>query len=139
MAGSRKEERLSGRRLVLDSGAVIALSRGDTRARAYLARARELLVPVEIPVVVVAETIRGGPRDAPVHRVLKAVGAVPLANERHGRTAGRLLGSARSTSTADALVVAQAIEGGGAVVLTGDPDDLGRLAAGHPDVWIERL
>lgn len=139
MAGSRKEERLSGRRLVLDSGAVIALSRGDTRARAYLARARELLVPVEVPVVVVAETIRGGPRDAPVHRVLKAVGAVPLADERHGRTAGRLLGTARSTSTADALVVAQAIEAGGAVVLTGDPDDLGRLAAGHPDVWIERL
>lgn len=139
MAGSRKEERLSSRRLVLDSGAVIALSRGESRARAYLARARELLVPVEIPVVVVAETIRGGPRDAPVHRVLKAVGAVPLADERHGRTAGRLLGTARSTSTADALVVAQAIEGGGAVVLTGDPEDLGRLAAGHPDVWIERL
>jgi predicted nucleic acid-binding protein len=139
VAGSRKEERLSSRRLVLDSGAVIALSRGESRARAYLARARELLVPVEIPVVVVAETIRGGPRDAPVHRVLKAVGAVPLADERHGRTAGRLLGTARSTSTADALVVAQAIEGGGAVVLTGDPEDLGRLAAGHPDVWIERL
>lgn len=139
MAGSREEERLSPRRLVLDSGAVIALSRGDSRARAYLARARELLIPVEIPVVVVAETIRGGPRDAAVHRVLKKVGEVLPADERHGRTAGRLLGAARSTSTVDALVVAQAIVAGGAVVLTGDPDDLGRLAAGQPEVRIERL
>ncbi|HEX2162391.1 MAG TPA: type II toxin-antitoxin system VapC family toxin [Thermoanaerobaculia bacterium] len=139
MARPRGETGLSARRLVLDSGAVIALSRGETRARAFVARARELSVPVEIPVVAVAETIRGGPRDAPVHRVLKAVGTVPPAGERHGRTAGRLLGAARSTSTVDALVVAQAIEGGGAVVLTGDPDDLRRLAVDHPEVRVERL
>jgi predicted nucleic acid-binding protein len=123
-------------RLILDSGAVIALARGEARARAFLARALELGVWVEIPVVVVAETIRGGPRDAPVHRVLKAVGSIPDARENHGRTAGRLLGGARSANTVDALVVAHAVEAGRARILTGDREDLERLAAPHPEVSI---
>jgi hypothetical protein len=72
MAGTRSGSRQAPQRLILDSGAVIALARGPE--------------PVEIPVVVVAETIRGG--DAPVHRVLKAVGSVPAAREAHGRTIG---------------------------------------------------
>jgi predicted nucleic acid-binding protein len=123
--------------LILDSGAVIALSRGDQRARSFLARALEVGALVEIPVVVLAETLRGGPRDAPVNRVLKAVGPVPEAREVHGRTAGQLLATARSTSVIDALVVAHAVEAGGAHILTGDPDDLGRLAASHLEVWIQ--
>jgi predicted nucleic acid-binding protein len=94
---------------------------------------------VEVPVVVVAETVRSGPRDAPVHRVLKAIGSVPEAREIHGRTAGRLLGIARSSSTIDALVVAHAVVGGGAQILTGDRDDLESLAAPHPEVWIQPL
>lgn len=136
MARSRRRERLTPRLLVLDSGAVIALSRGDARARAFLQRARELMVPVEVPVVVLAETLRGGPRDAPVHRVLKAIGSVPATRESHGRTAGKLLGAAGSTSTIDALVVAQAVEAGGAAILTGDREDIERLAAGHPGVRV---
>jgi predicted nucleic acid-binding protein len=97
------------------------------------------MTPVEIPVVVVAETVRGGPRDAAVHRILKAVGSIPEIREAHGRTAGRLLGTARTDHTVDALVVAQAIESGGAQILTGDRDDLERLAAPHPEVWIQPL
>ena len=94
---------------------------------------------VEIPVVVLAETLRGGPRDAPIHRLLKAVGPAPEAREAHGRIAGQLLGAARSSSTIDALVVAQAVEMGGAHILTGDRDDLERLAVGHPEVWVQPL
>lgn len=139
MAGTRRDDRQAPQRLILDSGAVIALARGDQRARAFLARVLELGAPVEIPVVVVAETVRGGPRDAPVSRVLKAVGSVPEAREVHGRTAGRLLGLARSSETVDALVVAQAVERGGAHVLTGDPEDFDRLATPHPEVWIHPL
>ena len=52
-----------------------------------------------------AETVRGGPRDAPVNRILKAVGSVPAAREIHGRVAGELLGRARSGATIDALVL----------------------------------
>jgi predicted nucleic acid-binding protein len=139
MAGARREDRSPPQRLILDSGAVIALARGDPRARAFLARALEFMAPVEIPMVVVAETVRGGPRDAPVNRVLKAVGSVPEAREAHGRSAGRLLAAARSAATVDALVVAQAVEAGGAHVLTGDREDLDRLAALHPEVWIHPL
>jgi predicted nucleic acid-binding protein len=137
MARSRK--RHVPQRLILDAGAVIALSRGDQRARAFVARAVELGVPIEVPVVVVAETVRGGPRDAPVDRVLNAVNAVPAASEALGRAAGRLLGQARSSATVDALVVAQAVVAGGAHILTGDAGDLGALAAGHPEVWIQSL
>jgi predicted nucleic acid-binding protein len=56
-----------------------------------------------------------------------------------GRTAGRLLGRAGSASTIDALVVAAAIERGGAVIMTGDPDDLASLADGHPEVVVRPL
>lgn len=126
-------------RLILDSGAVIALSCGDQRARAFLTRALELDAAVEIPVVVVAETLRGGPRDAAVHRVLKAVDDIPETGEDIGRIAGHLQGAARMTAVADALVVAQAVAAGGALVITGDPEDLQRLAAPHPEVWIQSL
>jgi len=139
MASARREARQTPHLLVLDSGAVIALARRDTKARAFLARANELRIPVEVPVVVVAETVRGGPRDAPVNWVLKAIGSVAEAREKHGRTAGALLGLARSANTVDALVVAHAVEAGGAQILTGDPDDLERLAAPHPEVWIHPL
>ena len=136
---ARARQGLSPQRLILDSGAVIALSRGEQRARAFLARAVELGAPVEVPAGVVAETVRGGPRDAPVNRVLKAVDAVPAATEALGRVAGDLLGKAASSATVDALVVAQAVAAGGAHVLTADVDDLEPLAEPHPEVWIQRL
>ncbi|MFP3900982.1 MAG: PIN domain-containing protein [Acidimicrobiia bacterium] len=126
-------------RLILDAGAVIALSRADRRARAVLVAAREARVRVSIPSVVVAETVRGVAGDAPVNRVLTAVGEVDAADEAIGRTAGRLLGDAGSSATVDAVVVATAVAVGGAVVLTGDPDDLSALADGHPEVVIEAL
>jgi predicted nucleic acid-binding protein len=139
MARSRQVGFPTPRRLILDSGAVIALARRDQRALAFLARALELMVQVEIPVEVVAEVLRGGPRDVPVNRILKAVGSVPAAREVHARIAGELLGRARSTATVDALVVAHAVEAGGAHVLTGDHEDLARLAASHPQVRIHAV
>ena len=139
MAGTWREESEAPQRLILDSGAVIALARGEKKAKAFLARAVELRAAVEIPVVVVAETVRGGPRDAPVNWILKKIGPVPDTQEIHGRIAGQLLGAARSAATIDALVVAQAVAGGGAQILTGDREDLERLAASHPEVWIEPL
>ena len=126
-------------RLILDAGAVIALARADARARAAVAAALESGAGVSIPAVVVAETVRGQAPDAPVNRVLKAVGEVDVADEAIGRTAGRLLGAARSSATIDAIVVATAVETGGAVVLTGDPGDLSALAASSAGVVIEPL
>lgn len=126
-------------RLILDAGAVIALSRADARARAALAAAVEAGAEVSIPAVVLAETVRGRAADAPVNRVVKAVGQVEVVDEAIGRTAGRLLGDAGSSETVDAMVLATAIEARGAVVLTGDPGDLSALATGHPGVVIVAL
>lgn len=140
MARSRRRTKTPPpQRLILDSGAVIALSRNDLRARAILATAREAGVEVSIPSVVVAETVRGSAKDASVNRVIKAVGEVTSSDESTGRGAGALLEAARSTSTVDALVVATAIELGGGVVLTGDPDDLEPLASRHLEVVISAL
>lgn len=126
-------------RLILAAGAVIALSRSDARARAVLAAAVEAGADVSIPAVVVAETVRGVAADAPVNRVVKAVGEVDVVTEAIGRTAGRLLGEAGSSSTAEAIVVATAVEAAGAVILTRDPGDLGALAARHREVVVQAL
>lgn len=140
MARSRRTQvSPPSQRLILDSGAVIALSRNDVRARAILAAAWEAGTEVSIPCLVISETVRGTARDAPVNRVVKAVGEVSPAYESTGRVAGSLLGAARSTSTVDAVVVATAVELGGGVILTGDADDLRQLAQPHPEVRIQTL
>ena len=136
---ARTRRQAPPQRLILDAGAVIGLSRADVRARAALTAALEAGAEVSVPAVVVAETVRGGAADAPVNRVLKAVGEVDVAEEPVGRTAGRLLGAAGSAATVDAVVVATAIEAGGAVVLTGDAGDLDLLAADERQVVIEPL
>lgn len=135
----RRAKRPPAQRLILDSGAVIALARQEARARAALTAAWEVGADVLVPVVVVAETVRGGARDAPVNRILNAVGNVAPATEETARIAGALLARAKSAATIDALVVAEAVNRGGGVVLTGDAADLGALASPHGDVVIQSL
>jgi predicted nucleic acid-binding protein len=120
-------------RLILDSGAVIGWSRGDTRIRAILRQAIARQLELRVPVVVLAETLRGGPRDAPVNRVLKAVGTAPTAPAT-GRDAGKLLGRTGGTNTADALVAAEALAVPGSIILTSDPEDLQALLTGQHGV-----
>ncbi len=74
-------------RMILDSGAIIGWSRGDARVRALLREAISRNVELRVPVVVLAETLRGGPRDAPVNRVLKSTGTAPT-EAAAGRRAG---------------------------------------------------
>jgi predicted nucleic acid-binding protein len=124
-------------RLILDSGAVIALSRRDARARALVKRASEQGDLIIVPAVVVAETTRGGPRDAPVNQVLKALDEIAPVTETIARLAGSLLArSAMKDGTADALVAAEAIHGGSAVIATSDPDDLSRLVGDTPRIRV---
>lgn len=138
MARTRQKHSAPAVRLILDSGAVIALARRDQRARAALTAAWEVGAEVVLPAVVVAETVRGdGPRDAAVNRVVAAVGEVADVDEATARVAGSLLARARSTATVDALVVAEAVARGGGVVLTGDVDDFEKLAATHTEVVVQ--
>lgn len=124
---ARKEEEVP-RCLILDSGAVIAWARGKARPRAVLRRALELGVDVRIPVPVLAETLRGGARDAPVHRVRNAVDVLET-DEAMARTAGTMLGKSGGHNTVDALVAAAAVTTDGDV-LTTDTEDLERLLTG---------
>ena len=99
-----------------------------------LTRALELAIDIRIPVAVLAETLRGGPRDAPIHRVRNAVYVFPT-GEPTARLAGVLLGRTGGTNTVDALVAAEAVTAA-ADVLTSDAGDLRRLLAEHPAVTV---
>jgi predicted nucleic acid-binding protein len=132
-----RKEKIAPRGLILDAGALIGWARGDARPRAMLRRALELGVDVRIPVAVLAETLRGGPRDAPIHRVRHAVD-VMATTEATGRLAGALLGRSGSANAVDALVAAEAIALG-ADILTSDPNDLRALVSAHRAVAVLSL
>jgi PIN domain len=122
-------------RLILDSGAVIAWQRGRPSVWGRVAQAVRRGTPIVTPAVVLAECVRGGPRDAPIHRLL-AIAHVPFIGPRVAIAAGRLLGEAGMNATVDALVAAEAIRGGPCVVLTSDPGDLAALVGKRPYVQV---
>ncbi len=124
-------------RLILDSGAVIALAARQERVRQILQRARVEKRLVVIPAVVIAETTRGGPRDAAVNRVIKAVDVIAPITEEIAREAGRLLIAAgMSNATVDALVVATALRPIPTIILTGDVGDITALSVNYSHVRI---
>jgi len=91
---------------------------------------------------VLVELYRGSGTDAAIDSVLaRGFAQVVTTGARTARVAGHLLASAGAGSelAIDALVVATAIRFGGGVVLTHDPDDLTRLAAGHPGIAIASI
>lgn len=111
--------------LVLDAGAFLAVERGDRRVMALLKRER---LAGRAPLShggVVGQIWRGGPRQAQIGRLLRAVEVSPLDLER-GRRAGELLGLARAKDVVDSAVVLLAVDGD--QLLTSDPDDLSALA-----------
>lgn len=116
--------------LVLDSEGLSKLAAGDPRVRAYLETAGARGARVVVSAITLVEVLRGGSRDASVHRVLSRIATVPVTPEL-GRAAGELLGATGlsghrcaidSVVAATALVMARPV-----VLLTSDPDDLGRL------------
>lgn len=121
--------------LVLDSEGLIKLSAGDQRVRAFLETARERGARVLVSAITLAEVLRGGPRDAPIHRVLSLITVQPVSPEL-GRRAGELLETAGLSGhrcAIDAVVAATALELARPVVLlTSDPDDMSRLVE-EPD------
>ena len=94
-----------------------------------------------MPSVVLAELYRNDARDAAIDRLIGDVVGVITTGRRIARTAGGLLSRDRldSCHLVDAAVIATAIRLGGAVVMTGDPEDLRALAADHPTIEIVPL
>jgi predicted nucleic acid-binding protein len=124
-----------GGTLVLDSEGVSKLAAGDGRTRAYFDSARARRAKVAASAITLTETLRGGPRDAVVHRVLSRVTVVPV-TAQIARRAGELLGATGLSGhrcAIDAVVAATALELERPIVLlTSDPDDMNRLVE-EPD------
>ena len=60
-------------------------------------------------------------------------------HRRPGTAPGQLLGAAKSSSTIDALVVAEAIQCAPAIIWTSDPSDLRQLVGEHHGVTVEPI
>lgn len=115
--------------LLLDSEGLSAAATGDARVRAELSLAERLGVRVHVSAVTLAETLRGSPRDARLHALLKGVDEEAVTPEL-GRSAGELLGRTGRADTTDAIVAVTARGLGRQVrILTSDPDDLRALTA----------
>jgi len=134
--------------LILDSEAINALAnptqRGALalRARAIARVAHERGALVRIPSPVLAEVSRGGRLDAPINLFLnRDIARVVELTRSIAQRAGALLAAARMSSThaVDAFVVATALEFERALVASGDPKDIKRLAADHPQVSVLEL
>jgi len=111
----------------LDTGALIAIDRGDPRLQALLDEATAAGADIAVPAGVIAQAWRGSPRQARLARLLalSAVTTVPL-DEPEARATGVLCGRTGTSDVVDASVVICARARGHAVV-TGDPDDLAAL------------
>ena len=125
--------------LVLDSGALIALTRRSPKVWALLDGAQRSCTDVLVPAGTLAESLRGGPRDALINQMLKRPQTqVTIHDEERARRAGRLLDSARTSDAIDALVVAEALRYDEVTVATSDPDEIAELVGIH-DVTVVKV
>jgi len=123
--------------LTLDSGALIAIERGERSVYAHLKEAHARSLVITVPTVVVGEVWRGGTRAALIARVLSVCIIEPL-SDALARSAGEALGKVRGARLADAVVMASAASRGD-MVLTSDLTDLLRLRAAFPNARPVRL
>jgi PIN domain len=124
--------------LILDAEAVNALAHPKERG-ALLGRSRAILKValdqrglVRVPAPVLAEVCRGPRFDPAIDRLLTGHGVLVFDLTRDiARSAGHLLARARLSSAhaIDAFVVATALAFDRAVIATGDPREIQRLAA----------
>lgn len=128
--------------LVLDTEGLVKLADGDPRTRRHYEAAREREGHVVTAASTIAEVLRGGPRDAKLHRVLSRVTVVPI-DKALGRSAGELLGRAGLSGhrcTIDALLAAIALgQQRPVVLLTSDPDDMRQLTDEPGRPRVERI
>lgn len=122
--------------LVLDSGALLALERGD---KAVWKRYKSAVLSKSVPVShggVVGQVWRdGGPRQARLEQALQMVDVRPL-DDALGRKAGVLLSSTSTKDVIDAALVLLAQDGD--EIVTTDPGDIA-LLADHADLHVDVL
>jgi predicted nucleic acid-binding protein len=136
-------------RLVLDAEAVDALLNprhpAERKVRRAMEAARRLRHEVAFATGTLAELYRGAGRNQALDALLARESGDGLLLRDTDRSLARLIGAllaeagTGSALFADAHPVAVAVEAGGGVVQTADPDDLGRLAAPYRTVVVEPL
>jgi len=112
--------------VTLDSGALIAIDRGNDRARRHLRNARSRGLAITVPTAAITEAWRDGRRQVALRKLLGHADIEPL-DEDLARRSGELLGRTGSADIVDAIVASSAARRGDQV-LTSDPGDLQRLA-----------
>jgi predicted nucleic acid-binding protein len=115
--------------LLLDSGALIAAGKNEN-VTAIVRRWRSAGARFIIAAPSLAESIRGGPRDAAANRLITSVDRIVPTTEPIARRAGLFLGTLQSNSTIDAIIVASAQAAHATDILTSNLDDM-RLFAGN--------
>jgi predicted nucleic acid-binding protein len=120
--------------ITLDTGALIALEKGEKRMRTALLAASEDGRTVTVPAVVVAEWWRG--RSSRRLRILDAVDVEPTTISI-SKAAGEAIAAVAGSTIVDAIVMASAA-GRGDVVFTSDFEDLQRLQRHFPGVRVLR-
>jgi len=113
--------------LVLDTGALFALERGDKRMIALLRRALDQGRAFRVPAGVVGQAWRNGRVQVTLARFLRSdeVEIVPL-DQKLARACGELCAAASASDVIDASVVIVARERKDLIV-TSDPGDIRRL------------
>lgn len=131
-----------GGTLVLDADGLSKLAAKDRRAQIFFEAARVERSRVITAASTLTEVLRGGPRDAAVHRWLKLIAVVPLDKEL-GRAAGELLGRTGLSGhrcALDALLAVVALaQPRPVVLLTSDPRDLEKLTYEPERPRVERV
>jgi hypothetical protein len=120
---------------VLDSGALIALERGDRSMWVRIKDALRSEQPLLTHGGVVGQVWRGGSRQARLAQLLPSL-TVRALDEQLGRAAGELLGSAGGRDVIDAVLVLLARDGD--LIVTSDPGDL-RALAGTAGVHVDLI
>jgi hypothetical protein len=110
--------------LILDSGALIAIDRGDRRIGAVLLEAGRAGIDAFTSSTCVAEVWRNPARQARLTRALTGTIEVPL-DSQAARRCGELLAIAKTSDIADAAVALLAKAGD--VILTSDAGDIEHL------------
>lgn len=114
------------RPVVYDAGALVAADRNDRRIWAEHRVRLELGTVIVVPAPVVAQVSRS-PKQVQLRRFLAGCDVVPF-DESASHAAGRLLGRSKTNDVVDATVVELAVRRA-AEIVTGDVDDLSKLAA----------
>jgi hypothetical protein len=113
--------------LTLDTGALVAVERGDPRIRALLRSAVVRGLELHVVPGVVAQAWRGGSRQARLARLLNSREVeFPIFDDAEARAVGVLCGLSGHSDVVDVHVVLHARQADHKIV-TADPDDLRRV------------